>query len=876
MPTLMAHFQKTLQEPALCEQLPVRDYLAEIAVRSNGAFFAGYELQGLNTYFASDVARERAKSMLENLLRAIPEQSMRMQLRYEVVENVGDLITRYTKERRSKDPTVNKIDQARVERWHSENATGQYLQPLLHVYFIWNPQEHYEAIGKPIRQSNGFSFSKAKCIQRSRQEHNQLAAEFEVQLNGIETAMHSAGLDPRRLNGDALFLEAKRALNPVSAHLGTYRRADDWLDVQTAREQIADVSLLEETENYLNIDGILYSLVSLKDLPDATFPGILRELVALDFPFVANLQLTIPNQAKVLKTFRTRLRKMQAAQRDSRGGFKVNIEAQVAEQQLLRVQQDIISSSVKTVRSSLVLVTRTSQPAFTTNQLEDAERLINHRRQQLLAAVARMNGGMAVTETLAKKRLFFGCLPGMSEEDRREHDILTSNAADLMPVEMPWKGTSRSPLFLLETPYRQLMPFSFFDPGLSDANLLVMATTGGGKTMMAQMLLSMAARVNPLVSIIERGDSYRSLVELMGGRMVSMSLDSDQTINPWDLTRGEREPSKDQVAFLKNLTKFMLGDNIGDADLIDNLLTEAILRTYKRAAIRPSNAIPTFSDLKDELAQWRDEDKNETVMEAARMAALKLRNWTGEKGPYAKLFDRPTTIAIDNPWLYFNVEKLADDARVQGAMSLMIARATSERASGKTGQPGIVVMDEFWFILDSPVLAPEAVQLYRTARKRGVSVWGISQGIEDFVGTKEKPRSHGIGILKNASTKIVFQQPGDIAPLREHLRLNETALNQIKCFSAPQKGRSGEALLVIGENAETTHTIRLAPTPLEYWIMTTYPRERIYRSWWLHCRPGVSPLAAYQELAAKFPFGLADLDSLPEEVSGEVTLGESK
>ena len=52
---------------------------------------------------------------------------------------------------------------------------------------------------------------------------------------------------------------------------------------------------------------------------------------------------------------------------------------------------------------------------------------------------------------------------------------------------------------------------------------------------MVQQFLLMAARDNPLISIIERGDSYRPLVELMGGRMITMSLDTDQTINPWDL-----------------------------------------------------------------------------------------------------------------------------------------------------------------------------------------------------------------------------------------------------------------------------------------------------------------------------------------------------
>jgi hypothetical protein len=311
------------------------------------------------------------------------------------------------------------------------------------------------------------------------------------------------------------------------------------------------------------VDGILYTFVSLKELPDATFPGTLRELTALDFPIIVNAQLTVPDQAKVLKAYKSRLRKMQAAQRDAHGGVKVNVEAQVAEGQLFKVQQDIISSSVKTARLSLVIGARTSQPAVTVAELEQSERTIENRRQQLLCAIARMNGAKAVAETLAKRRLFFSSLPAMGEADKRDQDLLTTNAADLLPVEMPWQGTPRSPLFLVETPYRQLIPFSLFDPSLSDANMLVMAKSGGGKTFMVQQFLLMAARDNPLISIIERGDSYRPLVDLMGGKMVAVSLDSDQTINPWDLTEGQREPGKDQVAFLKNLTRHMLGDSGG-------------------------------------------------------------------------------------------------------------------------------------------------------------------------------------------------------------------------------------------------------------------------------------------------------------------------
>jgi hypothetical protein len=875
MPITLEQHEKSLENPPLCELLPIRDYLDNVMVRTDGNLVAGYELRGLTTYFASDEGRDRGKMMLEALLRSLPEQSMRVQFRYEVAEDTGDLLERYVASQRSDAQSVIDLDAIRVERWRQKEKAGAFMRPILHAYFIWDAVLHHRLIGKPLKPNGqGFSFSAKKCIERSQQEHNELRAEFESLLHGAETAFQAGELGARRLNDNELFVEIKRALNPLFPDRRQLRRPEEQLRYTSAREQLADISIVDETDHYLNLNGLLYSFVSLKELPDTTFPGVLRELIGLDFPIIVNAQVTIPDQTKVLKGYKSRLKKMQAAQRDSNGGYRINVEARVAEEQLVRVQQDIISSSVKSAKLSLVIGTRTSLPAVTTSELEQAERVIDNRRQQLLYAIARMNGAKGVAETLAKRRLFFSSLPGTAEADKRDHDLLTSNAADLLPLEMPWQGTPRSPSFLFETPYRQLIPFSLFDPGLSDANMLVMAKSGGGKTFMVQQFLLMAARENPLISIIERGDSYQPLVELMQGRMIAMSLDSDQTINPWDLPSGEKEPTKDQVAFLKNLTRHMLGERrADDAELLDNLITEAILRTYKRAAVRPSNPIPTFSDLRDELAQWRDEDKNERVMDEAHLAAIKLRSWTGEKGVYSKLFDRPTTISLDNPWLFFNVEQLSDDPRLETAMSLLIAHATAQRASGKQGRRSITVLDECWFLLDSPVLAPEVVQLFRTARKRNASVWGISQTAEDFVGTEMNPRVHGAGIVKNSTTKIIGQQPGDMRALREQLHLNETALNQVKHFSSPSKGKSADALIVIGEKADTTHTIRMSPTPVDYWIATTYSRERLYRAWWLRQHTEKPLINRYQDLTARFPFGLADISLLPEEASGQVQKG---
>jgi hypothetical protein len=869
-------YEQSVSTPPLCEQLRIRDLLEDVAVQIDGSLVAGYEVGGIQSYYASDEGRNRLKGLLEALVRSLPERSMRMQVRFEISEGAGDLVSRYIRERRNESQVLRELDRLHIELWRSRETAGFYLQHFLHLYFVWNPRIHHESPDfewkRKMKSSGGLSLSAAKCIERSRGEHEELLAEFNSLLSGVEATLGSTGMSIRRMSHQDLFLEIKRALHPLGDDTLPFRSANESLWYESARSQAANVNIEDEQDDYLKIAGLLYSWISLKDLPDATFPGILRELVVMDFPLVINAEVTLPDQSKSIKQYKGRLRKMLAAQKDFHGGFRINVDAQVAEHQLIQVLQDLISSSLKACQMSLIVTTRTSRPCRNRMEREEAERILADRRQHVLHAIARMNGGRGIPETLAQKRLFFTGLPAMGGENRRELDLLTLNSADLLPVEMPWRGTRHSPLMLFETPYRQLVPFSPFDASIGDANMLIMAKSGGGKTFMAQLFLLMMARANPQISIIERGDSYQPLVELMGGRVIDVKLDGAETLNPWDLPSGETMPSKEKIAFLKNLTRHMIGDSPGsDNSLVDNLLSDAIGRTYKRCAIRYSNPIPTFNDLREELAQWRDEERMQRTIDEARLAAIKLRGWTGEKGIYAKLFDAHTTMRLDSNWLFFNVEGLSSDPKLETAMSMLIANAVASRSGARTGQPSITVLDECWFLLDSPTLAPEVVQLFRTARKRNASVWGISQTVEDFVGTEFQPREHGPGILKNASTKIIGQQPGDMNPLVNHLCLNPVALNEVKRFSAPRKGESADALLVLGEKAETTQTIRIVPTTMDYWVCTTFPRERRYRGWVLK-KLGDRPLLdAYQELARKFPHGLAEVPPLPEEISGAVT-----
>jgi TraG P-loop domain len=879
MPKTRAQHERSLEEPAVCELLKIRDFLDNVMVRTDGCYVAGFRVAGAMTYFGDDDERNEAKSVLESLLRAMPEQSMRLQFRYEVVESLNGLLDQYRQESRCENVEVLALDEQRLAVWSEKERQGAYLTRIAAVYLIWDPARHKRTLlacgglmSKEDRRRahGGFTLSVTRSIEKSRKEHEDTVAEFESLIAGIGSAMKSGGLRPERMSDEELFFEIKRAMRPMDPDRKPLRAHPAETRYISPRERATTVSILGQTESYINIDGLLWSFISLNTPPDGTYPGILRQLMTTGFPVVISTHVSIPDQRVVLDKYKKKLRKMQAAQKDSKGSLRVDVTAQVATHELIQIQQELIANSVKTARVGMIIGIRTSAPAWSSEQYEKAERELANRRQQVLHVVAHMNGARGFTETLATRRIFLSTLPGLAEDDRRDLDLLTPHGADLLPLELPWSGTTRSPLMLFETPYRQLLPFSPFDPALENANAIIAATSGTGKSVLVGKMLLTCARQDVQVSIIERGDSYYHAVAFMGGEMITMSLDSRQTINPFDLEPGQTEPSNDHLSFLKNLTRFMIGDSgEGDTDLLDNLIMNAIRKTYARVQMRMDNPIPLYSDLFDELQNYYDGDKNPRVNEMARIAAAKLRAWVNN-GMYARLFDTHTTIDMSTPWLYFNVEQLKDDPKLEVAMSLLIAYTTTRRAQGKTNKRCITVLDECWALLQSPSLAPVVVQLFRTARKRNACVWGISQAVEDFTGTPDKPNEFGGAILATTAIKLIGRQKGNFDVLRHFVHLNETTLNRVKTLGMTEKGKKSEFLVVIGEKAETTHSLYIVPTPTEYWLLTTYPRERWYRQWWLTAHSEMSRLEAFDELARKFPDGLSDLPQLPEERSGEV------
>ena len=131
-----------LHNPALCEELRIRDILDNVAVMTSGAFVAAYELSGVHSYYHTEDMRNRAKESFEAVLRSMPERSMRLHLRFEVRQDTGDVLRRYAESARSSNIVLASIDEERCARWSEKETAGEFLDYGLYAMFYWDPLIH--------------------------------------------------------------------------------------------------------------------------------------------------------------------------------------------------------------------------------------------------------------------------------------------------------------------------------------------------------------------------------------------------------------------------------------------------------------------------------------------------------------------------------------------------------------------------------------------------------------------------------------------------------------------------------------------------------------------------------------------------------------
>jgi hypothetical protein len=395
-----------LQHPGIYSLLPIREFLDDVMVRTDGCYVAGFRIGLFDAiYGVDDVARVEMARRMDGVLRVIPEQSMRVQFRYE----------------------------------SEGGCESESDRPLAFVYFIWNPELHgrlekaapskvdgrsfgFRQIIKSFREILVLPLSVAAQTRDGQEKHHAKLEQFSAYLHAIEQYLNSAGFSPERLGTAQFLVEVKRASSPDPLKEGNLKGA-------TVREQLPSVSILEETESGININGYFYGCTSFKAAPTAIFFNRIPELLSAGIPVTLSTHVVIPDQQKVIKEYESRSKKLQTALTNTAENQGADGEGQTRRKKLtdlLNIQKQIISGTTRTARVSIAVVFRTPSPARTKKEYEAAQLQLALYRGQILEIIARESGAEAVTETLFKRQVLLAGLPGLATEDRRDLDLLVS------------------------------------------------------------------------------------------------------------------------------------------------------------------------------------------------------------------------------------------------------------------------------------------------------------------------------------------------------------------------------------------------------------------------------------------------------------------
>ncbi len=281
---------------------------------------------------------------------------------------------------------------------------------------------------------------------------------------------------------------------------------------------------------------------------------------------------------------------------------------------------------------------------------------------------------------------------------------------------------------------------------LQNANMVVFATSGAGKSYAVKLEVLRSLMMGIDVIVIDPEMEYLHLAEAVGGTYINISLASESKVNPFDLPRpvGGQTSTEDiirsAVITLKGLLRIMFGKITAQED---SILDRALLETYAKKDITPMSDLataepPIMQDLLDILEG----------MEGAEELVIKLRKYT--EGTFSGLFNSPTNVNTDNQLVIFSVRDLEDELRPMAIYTLVNYIWNIVRSERKKR---ILVIDEAWWLMQHEDSAKFIYALVKRCRKYYLGVTTITQDVNDFLRSP-----YGQAIVTNSALQMLLRQ----------------------------------------------------------------------------------------------------------------------
>lgn len=395
-------------------------------------------------------------------------------------------------------------------------------------------------------------------------------------------------------------------------------------------------------------------------------------------------------------------------------------------------------------------------------------------------------------------------LPLANNKLKLNRNIHTEGLAAFFPFSSPFLDIENDGILLGLN--KNKIPYIKNIFHLANANGIILATSGSGKSYFTKLLLSRQFLNGCDVIIIDPQGEYLAITNHYNGECITISKNSKTIINPLDLMGHDYLEKR---LSLMDLFQIMFGDL---NELQKSILDRAVDMTYEDKGINKkdfeSSEPPVLSDLYAMLLKLASSvPKQEEVTYRALLNRLLMYT---EKGVFGFL-DRQTQINFDNKFVCFNIGSMPK--QVKPVVMYLVLDYVYMKMKDTQGRK-LLVIDESWSLLQTAEESSYIFEIVKTCRKYNLGLLMITQDVADLVGSKA-----GHAVLANTSyTFLLRQKPAVMSNISRTFNLSQAEKDFLVSASL------GTGILIL----ENEHQeIEVIASPEEHKLITTNPDEMI-------------------------------------------------
>ena len=409
--------------------------------------------------------------------------------------------------------------------------------------------------------------------------------------------------------------------------------------------------------------------------------------------------------------------------------------------------------------------------------------------------------------------LFVSSFPGNCYSLNEEYDrfLTLSDAAVCLMYKERVQHSEETPIKIYYTD-RQGVPVAIDITGkegknkpTDNSNFFCLGPSGSGKSFHMNSVVRQLHEQGTDVVMVDTGNSYEGLCEYFGGKYISYTEERPITMNPFRINREEMNVEK--TGFLKNLVLLIWKGTQGTVTKTEDRLIEHVITEYydayfngfegftpqQREDLRKSLVIDDrnssekrhesereravrIEGIIDKIEGRRKELKVEElsfnsfyeysvqripdICEENRITGIDLSTYRYMMkdfylgGNHEKtLNENMDSSLFDETFVVFEIDSIKDDPLLFPLVTLIIMDVFLQKMRIKKNRK-VLVIEEAWKAIASPLMAEYIKFMYKTARKFWASVGVVTQEIQDIIGSEIVKEA----IINNSDVVMLLDQ----------------------------------------------------------------------------------------------------------------------